>query len=257
MVPRGWAGRMSAFLFLAAVALVLWRAAGTLELGNGLHRVGAFEAAASVYRAELEDDHPEQLVQYNLGTALLMADSDEAERYLTLAAQGPDRALAQKAHYNVGYRLLRATDDSADQVATVALLLAAIRSNRTALRLDPDDADARWNLAVAQRRYEALPNISEEGPAERSEGEVSSPPEDDVGMGGSTGVGAGADDEGSPPDDALSSEGGGAGASEAPLGTEDPGPLSEGEARRLLEEIVDDPARAVQGILWSERPDAN
>ena len=36
---------------------------------------------------------------------------------------------------------------------------------------------------------------------------------------------------------------------------EDPGPLTEAEALRLVEVISDDPEQLLWGILWSHRPD--
>ena len=241
----------------AVVALAVWQAAGTMEWGNRLHRVGAFEAAASAYRGSGDDAASAQLRAYNLGTALLEAGSDEAERHLERAAAGPDRNVAQKAHYNVGYHLVGLAGGSSDQVATVALLLGAIRNNRIALRLDPADEDARWNLAVAQRRFETLANLYEEGQAEQAVGEVDTPPDDGEGMGATTGMGAGTDEDGAPPEDARGEEGGGAGAAEALLGEGDPGPLSERAARLLLEDLIDDPTLVVRGVLWSERPDSD
>ena len=239
----------------SVVAAVFWHAAGTVEWGNLLYRAGAFSAAASVYRDNLEEGRAGRLVAYNLGTALLRADPNEAERYLELAVVGPESAITQRAHYNVGYHLLRATDGSTDQDTTVVLLLASIRNNRAALRLDPEDEDARWNLALAQRRYESF-GSSEEGPAGRMVGEDGTPPESEEGAGVATAIGAGTDEGGAPPDP-TNAEGGGVGAREALLGTGDPGPLTVSAARRLLENLTDDPALLVRGVLWSQRPDSN
>lgn len=233
--------------------MLVWHAVRTVEWGNRLHRAGAFWAAAAVYRANLQQDGGQE-VAYNLGTALLQAGSDEAEGYLERASAGPDPSIAQRAHYNVGYRLLEAAEGSTDPVSGVGLVLAAIRNNRAALRLDPADGAARWNLALAERMYESFPQLFEEGPAEQTGGEAGTPPETDDASGMAPGTGSGTDEEGSPPEDSGDDEGGGPGAREALLGEGDPGPLSEAAAHRLLENVTDDPALLVRGVLWSQRP---
>jgi len=224
----------SAFLVVAAV---MWRAAGTVEWGNRLHRAGAFRTAASVYRGHIEDGRAGQIAAYNLGTALMEAEADEAGLYLELAAAGPDPVVAQRAHYNAGYHLLTAADGSDDPILSLSLALASIANNRAAVRLDPEDEDARWNLALAQRMFDSFAS------------------RDDESGGTLLRVGTGTAGNGAP-FDVRDEELGGSGAMETLLGTGDPGPLSDDAALSLMEDLIDDPVLLVRGLLWSQRPES-
>jgi hypothetical protein len=119
--------------------------------------------------------------------------------------------------------------------ATVSALMAAVASNRLALRLDPADESARWNLALAQDWLDAL-----------------APPEDEAPSSGS--------DSGEVPEDTggaiVSAPRRGAveGEREA-LAGQDPGPMSATAALGLLESVIDEPESLMRRILWSHRPD--
>ena len=59
--------------------------------------------------------------------------------------------------------------------ATVNALRGAVASNRLALRLDPADESARWNLALAQDWLDALAPPEDEAPGAGSDLGGSSP----------------------------------------------------------------------------------
>ncbi len=87
----------------------------------------------------LAPDDP--LVQYDAGTARLGAGRGrQAVGPLEKAAKGADRELAPAAHYNLGNARLAAGDAA-----------GAAEAFRQALRLRPDDQDAKYNLELALR----------------------------------------------------------------------------------------------------------
>jgi tetratricopeptide (TPR) repeat protein len=108
--------------------------------------VGRGEPPAAVPPAEtalrLAPDDP--LVQYDAGTALLaaggLADRGRAVEVLERAARsaGPDFAAA--ANYNLGNARLAARDPA-----------GAVEAFKQALRLEPGNADAKFNLELALR----------------------------------------------------------------------------------------------------------
>ena len=102
-----------------------------------------------------------------MGTALLEVDTDSAQAHLLRVAEGEDRTTAQRALYNLGYRFLTAVQNPMELDATVSALMAAVASNRLALRLDPADESARWNLALAQDWLDALAPPEDEAPGTR------------------------------------------------------------------------------------------
>ena len=145
-------------LLLAGLVVValLWMDRGSLERANRLYRSGDVAAAVEVYRGVLLAADEDGVPSYNLGTALLGVDLDEAERRLAVAVQGTDSAAAQRGHYNLGYRYLAGLNPAAEPDVILSLLSAAVGSSRAALRMDPTDENARWNLALAQRMLDSL-----------------------------------------------------------------------------------------------------
>ena len=74
---------------------------------------------------------------------------DAAARY-RLAAAGP-QAVRQPSVFNLGNSLVRAAEEAPERGQ---LLLDAIAAYEEALRLDPTDQDAKWNLELALKRLE-------------------------------------------------------------------------------------------------------
>jgi len=249
-----WGAWISFVVASVASGFIFWAALGTIEAGNRLFRRGNVEAAAKVYRARLIDDERTLTASYNLGTALLSLESDEAERHLIVGTEGTDALVAQRSYYNLGYRLIRSAEGSTDPVSAGMPLIGAIQSYRAALRLNPGDPDTRWNLAVAQRRFDELVPIAEEGPVEDPLGGDDVDEEDRDGPGVQPEAGAAEDADGLPPAERGDQDGSEAAAREALMGSGDPGPLSEAAARELLLDLDDRPERVIRSIFWSWRP---
>lgn len=113
-----------------------------------LFKAGQFARAAQRWKDELAggDKHPSTL--YNLGTAMLAADSlDAAAEILERAATVPDAALRQRALYNLGLAQLKRglRQGSPDPKAASS----AVSAYRTLLRQTPADSDAKWNYELA------------------------------------------------------------------------------------------------------------
>jgi hypothetical protein len=235
-----------------------WRGADTLERGNRLFRRGAVEAAADVYAARIDTTRLGQVASFNLGNALAAFGSPQAERYLLRAAEASDSVVAQSAHYNLGHRLLDEADGDLDPYAAIPLLAAAIRHNRAALVLDPEDEDARWNLALALRAFDDLPiQDFDEAPIEEeidtdqqlSENEEENAGESELDEAEEGTEGAEEDD-----DLALSTAVAPAVGSPEALASGDPGPMSPEDAMELIEGAGGDLEVMVRGLLWSLRP---
>jgi len=240
-----------------AVPLLLRQHARSVEHGNRLYRVGDVEGAASVYGAAVARGARDAL--YNLGTALLDLDFDSADVVLSEAVEAVDPVRAQKAFYNLGYALLATgmvprpiTPDSA-----AAVLQRAVDNDRMALRLDPTDDDARWNLALAQRALDAMqPPGSNRGRESSGESDDEIPMNDPA-MARSETAEA---ESGAEPEDPREADNSGPrrgpleGAREA-WAAQDPGPLTQAEALSLLATVDDQPEALIRGLLWAHRPD--
>jgi Ca-activated chloride channel homolog len=148
-------GRPAAQRVAAAVlllALIGW-GIGALERGNRYYRAGRYAEAVREYEVALRERVSSPELHYNLGTALLqLGRFQEAQQHLQRALLAADASLRQRAYFNDGYRTLipgrRGGGDANQQ------LDAAIESYKHALRLDPRDQDAKWNLELALRQKE-------------------------------------------------------------------------------------------------------
>ena len=225
-------GASVAALGLAAAFLVLDRS--STERGNRLYREGRVELAAEIYRAR--SAMPARAGgsrEYNLGTALMTLRAPGAEAHLREATEGRDPAAVQRGHYNLGALFLGQAEAVA-QDSAVALLEAAVGSNRAALRLDPHDGSARWNLAYAQLMLDSLLRTAGRDPEPPGE----EPPAEQGGL---------VIRQVAQPGARRGRE------REATAGVE-AAPMSEAEALTLVRTVEPDAEALVRGLLWSRRP---
>lgn len=141
------AGAMLVMLLLSGFGI------GDLERGNRLYRAGHYAEAAAAYREALGAHGTSPALHYNLATALLqLGRFDEAEREFRLALSTVDPGLRQRTLYNLGNRFLLEGRRGGEGQA--ARLQAAIAAYQQALRIEPRDARAKWNLELALRERE-------------------------------------------------------------------------------------------------------
>lgn len=149
-----------------AAGLVAW-GIGDKEEGNRLYRAGKFTEAAAAYAKALKDGDDSPELHYNLGTVLLrLGRYEEAEQHLKAALKNVEPALRERTLYNLGNRYLyaaraQAAGGSAGAAPggapgappggqdTRATLDAAVKAYEQALRIDPRDGWAKWNLELA------------------------------------------------------------------------------------------------------------
>lgn len=114
---------------------------------------GDLVAAEAAYRALLAQSPEDPAILYNLGTVLARQGRfDDARLHLEAAAQAGVPAGA--APYNLGNTDLEPAFADSVLAERDERLLRSIESYKSALRVDPDDADARWNLELARRLLE-------------------------------------------------------------------------------------------------------
>ena len=146
---------MRSALLLLLVLLATGGVWSGVERGNRLFRDGKYAEAVAEYRAALRDGDESTTLRYNLGTALLrLGRYQEAEEHLRAALDAVDPEVRGHTHYNLGQRFLEEARSIPDPNAAVSLYEAAAESYRQALRLRPDDPDAKWNYELALRERE-------------------------------------------------------------------------------------------------------
>lgn len=114
-------------------------------------RAGRNADAIRLYRRMVGEGDRRPVLLYNLGTALLAADSlDGAVDALERSLFTSDAALRTRARYNLGLAYLK-RGLRLDGDARSAALSNARRAFRTVLLETPGDADAQWNYELALR----------------------------------------------------------------------------------------------------------
>jgi Ca-activated chloride channel family protein len=142
----------AAMLLLPLLALIAGCSRGALDARKGerLYASGDFAASAQwLDRALAADTTPARA--YNAGNAYYRMKRYEvaAARY-RVAASGP-AALRQQSVFNLGNALVRAAEEAPERGQ---LLIDAVGAYEEALRLDPADQDAKWNLELALQRLD-------------------------------------------------------------------------------------------------------
>ena len=156
VIARWWRHATIASLALAGLLFAVARERGSVERGNRFHRLGALPRAAAIYRGRTDAESPRPELRYNLGTTLLELGSSRAEQELSIGAGSADDEVRSAALYNLGVsRLVRAlAAEGGDSMRIHARV--SVEANRSTLRIRPDQSDAKWNLAMAQRMLDSL-----------------------------------------------------------------------------------------------------
>jgi Ca-activated chloride channel family protein len=202
---------------------------GDLEKGNRLYRAGKYAEAAEAYERVVNAGKATPQVHYNLGTAYLaLGRHEDAERHLQLALRDIDPEIRERSFYNLGNRFLVDARAQGDLQAQEQLLEGAIAAYQRALRIAPDDVDAKWNLEMALRDREQNEQQQQSNPQQSNQDNQSNSPDDQQ---------------------QQQSQGGGSGSSQAQSQSGqggDPGanleqrPMSQDEADRILSAIEQD-----------------
>lgn len=115
-------------------------------------KAGRFVQAARAWKQKIAEGDKRPATLYNLGTALLAADSiNSSIDALERAASAPDASVRQRALYNLGLAHLRRAQRGGADVDAVREANVAAAAYRTLLLQRNDDADARWNYELALR----------------------------------------------------------------------------------------------------------
>jgi Ca-activated chloride channel homolog len=152
--PRRLAAAGRIGLVAAVVALGTGFGPGDIERGNSHYRAGRYAEAVEAYRSALRGGTADHALHYNLATALLqLGEYTEADYHFDQALLTVEPALRQNTYYNLGNRYLFDARQRNGEAA-LELLERAADAYRHALRLDPNDHEAKWNLELTLREQE-------------------------------------------------------------------------------------------------------
>lgn len=124
---------------LPAVAMAQTENA-SIRSGNKLYRQGQFDKALPEYQKAVEQNPKNAVARYNLANARFRtAKYDEAEKSFNEVIENTTQnSYKQKSYYNKGVALSKQQK-----------LVESIEAWKNALKLDPTDEDARFNLQKA------------------------------------------------------------------------------------------------------------
>jgi Ca-activated chloride channel family protein len=133
-------------------ALQINRANELLRGGDVELALAAYQAASEIAPASADLSYNTAVAQYRKG------DMAAAEQLFRTAATTDDDAIAARARYNLGNCDYASALQSAekDRPAAIKHLESAIAHYRSALAVDPHDADARANIELAARLIDQL-----------------------------------------------------------------------------------------------------
>jgi Ca-activated chloride channel homolog len=129
-------------VLLFACTMDVWAQAGNdaVRTGNRLYKQGNYKEALPQYQKAAAQDPANPVTRYNLGNAQFRSNQyGEAEKeYDATIANSKNDSFSQKAIYNKGVALSKQKK-----------LLESIEVYKKAVKMDPNDADARFNLQKA------------------------------------------------------------------------------------------------------------
>jgi Ca-activated chloride channel homolog len=132
------------FLILITCCGIIVSSAQTVEeyitKGNQYYRQSEFELAERLYREAIKAQPDNEVAQRNLANALYKQKkyNEATEVYKALSANSPDKNVRSASYYNAGVINSRLKD-----------LEGSIENYKAALRINPDDKEARENLQKA------------------------------------------------------------------------------------------------------------
>lgn len=141
-------GRAAAVLL--AAGLLSCRGSREAVRGQQLYDQGKYLQAYEAYQTVLRQQGGPDL-RYNAGNALYRLNQySEAAKSWREALSGADPKLREAAYYNMGNAFVRGSEDAN---ALSGYLERSLDAYEEALRLDPTDKEAKWNLEIALERY--------------------------------------------------------------------------------------------------------
>jgi Ca-activated chloride channel family protein len=156
---RSTALRTAAAAGLVALMMLPTLARASVHGAENAYKQGDYKKAKSQYE-EAVAQHPEVgPLQYDLGAAAYKAgDYDTALPAFQKALGSDDVGVQQQAYYNMGntqYRIGQKAEKAAPQEA-IKTWQEAVQSYDAALKLKPDDADAKYNRDYVEKKLEQL-----------------------------------------------------------------------------------------------------
>ena len=163
--PKGSFGRRSAlrttcflltaaFLFCRAPFLNAQPGRGKVKQGNRLYKEQKYDAAKNKYQDALLEDPNSPLIQFNVGDVTYQTkDYQKAMESFHKTLNVKDAGMQSMAYYNIGNAMYRQNK-----------LPESIQAYQEALKLNPDDQDAKYNLEFVRNKLKQNSQPQQQNP---------------------------------------------------------------------------------------------
>ncbi len=144
----------AAILLLLAMPVAAW---GRSDSAFREYNEGKYQDALRDYNHLLEKKKDDPRLHFNAGTAAYQnRQYEEATNQLNAALTSPDLQLQQHAYYNLGNSLYRLGQQIPDAAKKQEAWENAMKQYESALKLNQQDTDARFNQEFVQKQLEEL-----------------------------------------------------------------------------------------------------
>ena len=165
---RKMTGRSAPAVAVVFLALTLSASAG--NPGMELYGQQRYREAGEAFQKELARRGDSAASHYNLGaSAYKSGDYDKALDAFSKALAGADPKLQPKAEYNLGNTLYQRGTGKQEKAAKLTEWRGAIEHYEQALKLEPQNGDAKFNRDLVQKKIEELEKEQQEQKKEQQD----------------------------------------------------------------------------------------
>ncbi|MBI4660486.1 MAG: VWA domain-containing protein [Verrucomicrobia bacterium] len=149
-----WAGRLTALLLL-----LLCPALEAASPAKALRKYEArqYKEAEQEYQKLLDRNPEDTRLHYNAGAAAYQAaEYEEATKHFSASLASPDLKVQERAYYNLGNAFYRLGESQPDPTKKQQAWELSTKQYEGAIKLDPNDLDAKYNLEFVKKKLEEL-----------------------------------------------------------------------------------------------------
>jgi len=147
---------------VAAVGAVLLLLSGAYSFGASTdalkdYEQGKYSKARMEFERLARKNPEDSRLRYNAGAAAFQdEDYDTALKYFNATLSAPDLRLQEQSYYNLGNTLFRLGEKSEEAKAKQQQWEQSLHQYESALKLNTNDVDAKFNLDLVKRKLEEL-----------------------------------------------------------------------------------------------------
>jgi Ca-activated chloride channel family protein len=134
------------------------------------YEAGKYESSRREYEELLGARPADARLHFNAGTAAFQAQNyDKALKHFSASLDPRNVPLQQRAYYNLGNAQYRLGDDETEPQKKLSHWEEAVQNYESAAKLNPQDADAEYNLELVRKKLEELKKQQQQQQQQKSQ----------------------------------------------------------------------------------------